>query len=94
MSHPPSSHHDHPSHHDHSPDNHCQELPVEKKLAAILEHWIKHNESHAQAYREWAQKASALAMPDVSARIEEALELTLAVNRKFEDALQQVRRGR
>jgi hypothetical protein len=94
MSHPPSSHHDHPSHHGHSPDNHGQELSVEKKLAAILEHWIKHNESHAQAYREWAQKASALAMPDVGARIEEAVDLTLAVNRKFEDALQQVRRWR
>jgi hypothetical protein len=92
MSHPPSSHHDHPPHHGHSPGHHGQELSVEKKLAAILEHWIRHNESHANGYREWAQKAAALALPDVRARIEEALELTLAVNRKFEDALQQVRR--
>ncbi|MCK7508789.1 MAG: hypothetical protein MZV70_35335 [Desulfobacterales bacterium] len=66
-------------HHGHSTDDGTQEPAAEKKLATILEHWIKHNESHVHAYREWAQKASALSMHDVGSRIGEAADLTLAV---------------
>jgi hypothetical protein len=93
MSHHHASPHDHPHHHGHSTDDETQEPAAEKKLAMILEHWIKHNESHVHAYREWAQKASALSMHDVSLRIEEAADLTLAANRKFQEALQRVRQG-
>jgi len=93
MSHDVHSHHDRSHQHDHSPDDGGQEPAAEKKLAMILEHWIKHNENHAQAYREWAQKASALSMHDVGSRIQEAADLTLAANRKFQEALQRVRQG-
>ena len=86
-----SSHHPHPHPHDRSTDDAGREPSAEKKLATILTHWITHNENHAQAYREWAHKASELSMPAVRARIEEAVDLTLAVNRKFEEALRQVR---
>jgi len=57
----------------------------------LLEHWIKHNENHVQTYHEWAQKAAALGMHDVRARIEEAVDLTLAASRRFEEALKRVR---
>ena len=91
MTHHHHSHHERPHHHDHPPDDAGREPTAESKLATILEHWIKHNESHAQAYQEWAQKASALSMHDVCARIGEAAELTLSANRKFEEALRRVR---
>lgn len=26
-------------------------------LSHLIEHWIEHNESHIQSFREWAQKA-------------------------------------
>ena len=86
------SHH-HSGHEQHSHDHHDSgdELTSMQKLAMLLEHWMKHNENHAQTYREWAHKAAALAMHDVRARIEEAMELTLAANRKFEQALKRVR---
>lgn len=86
-----SSHHHHPHPHDRSTDGADGELSAEKKLAAILAHWITHNENHAQAYREWAHKASELSMPAVRSRIEEAIDLTLAANRQFEEALREVR---
>lgn len=93
MSQHPSSHHHHHHHHPHDPSggDAGREPSVKEKLATILVHWITHNESHAQAYREWALKASELSMPAVRARIEEAVELTLAANRKFEEALREVR---
>ncbi|MGB9929714.1 MAG: hypothetical protein ACPK85_15165 [Methanosarcina sp.] len=33
-----------------------EELNYEN-LANLIEHWIEHNESHMQSFREWAQKA-------------------------------------
>jgi hypothetical protein len=91
MSHDPSSHHEHPPHHGHATQDASREPAADQKLAVILEHWIKHNESHVSAYREWAQKASELSMHDAGARIDEAADLTLAANRKFEEALRKVR---
>jgi nickel/cobalt transporter (NicO) family protein len=87
-------HHSDPDHlhpHDHPHNDAGNELTFEKKLGTILEHWIRHNESHARAYQEWAQKASMRLMHDVHARIEEAVVLTMEANRKFEEALQRVR---
>jgi hypothetical protein len=92
MSHRPHLHDDHSHHHhDHPHTDTVREVAIDQKLAMLLEHWIKHNETHAQTYREWAQKAVALGMHDVRARIEEAVVLTLEANRKFEEALQRVR---
>jgi dTDP-D-glucose 4,6-dehydratase len=85
------SHCDHQHHHGHSTDDETQEPAAEKKLAVILGHWIKHNQSHVHAYRDWAQIASERSMHDVRARIEEAAELTLAASRKFEEALEKLR---
>ncbi len=28
-----------------------------ENLSHLIEHWIEHNESHIQSFREWAQKA-------------------------------------
>jgi hypothetical protein len=86
-----STHHEHPHHHDHSTRAGGREPAADQKLAMILEHWIKHNESHVSAYREWAQKAAELSLHDAGARIDEAADLTLAANRKFEEALRKVR---
>jgi hypothetical protein len=94
MSHHHHSHDDHPHHHDHPPQDPGREPSAGNKLAMVLEHWIKHNEHHARAYQEWARTASTLSMQAVAAGIEEAVELTLAANRKFEEALRRVREQR
>jgi len=64
-------HHKHPHHH------HPQEVSASmedlNKLLVMLDHWIEHDESHAESYREWAEKA-------VSAGEEEiAKEIHLAI---------------
>jgi len=46
----------------------------------MLNHWIKHNEDHALNYRNWAEKAKTNGQ-------EEAAEMSLAVNDRFQKAL-------
>jgi len=62
-------------------------------MVKLLEHWMKHNEGHAQTYRQWAETAGAQSMPEVALRLKEAAEATLAVNRRFEAALKLVCEG-
>jgi len=53
---------------------------------------MKHNEGHAQTYRQWAETAGAQSMPEVALRLQEAAEVTVAVNRQFEAALKCLRK--
>jgi hypothetical protein len=83
-----SDDHDHhpPPHHQHGHDSHGA-LSFDSKLVKLLDHWIKHNEEHALNYRNWAQKAKANDKADAGVLLEEAAEMSLAINEKFEAAL-------
>jgi hypothetical protein len=72
-------------HHDH--DSHG-EMPFDEKLLKMLNHWIKHNEDHALNYRNWAEKAKANGKDEAAVLLEEAAEMSLATNEKFEAALE------
>lgn len=45
-----------------------------RKLLAMLEHWIEHGDSHADSYREWAQKATDAGEDEVAREIHLALD--------------------
>jgi hypothetical protein len=75
---------DHHHHHDH--DSHG-EMPFDEKFFKMLNHWIKHNEDHAANYRNWAEKAKANGQEKAGALLEEAAEMSLAVNDRFQKAL-------
>ncbi len=71
-------------HRDHdSPD----EMPFDEKLVKLLSHWIKHNQDHALNYRNWAEKAKANGIDKAGILLEEAADMSLAINEKFEAAL-------
>ena len=74
---------DHHHHHDH--DSHG-ELSFDEKMAKLLEHWIKHNQDHALNYRNWAEKAKANGIDKAGILLEEAADMSLAINEKFEAA--------
>ena len=75
---------DHHHHHDH--DSHG-EMPFDEKFFKMLNHWIKHNKDHALNYRNWAEKAKANRQEEAGALLEEAAEMSLAVNDRFQKAL-------
>jgi hypothetical protein len=84
------SHHDHP--HDCGPnDRHQAELSFDEKLIKLLEHWIRHNQEHAKTYGDWAEKAVADSKGEVAALLNEAVSLSMDLQRKLEQALTKMR---
>ena len=57
----------------------------QEKLRILLEHWIEHNEEHADEFRRWADKAG-VAAPDVLA----AAERMGDVNQALAEALEKL----
>ena len=82
------SQYDHDDHHDHG---HPAELSLDDKLIKLLEHWIRHNQEHAKTYGDWAEKAAAGSKREVSILLNEAVSLSMDLNRKFEKALAKMR---
>lgn len=58
-----------------------------ERLRVMLEHWIRHNESHFEEYRRWADAAARLGLEGTRAKIEEALSRIEEANRIFREAL-------
>ncbi len=82
-------HHDHDhchSHHHHDHDEKA-ELSLEDKLIKLFEHWIQHNISHAETYREWAEKADMNRLKEIGGALDAAADMTVDINRKLEEAL-------
>lgn len=59
--------------HDHGHEHHPGATEDLRKLLAMLDHWIEHGDSHADSYREWAEKAVAAGEEEVSREIHLAL---------------------
>lgn len=57
-----------------------------ERLNTLLEHWIKHNESHIKSYKEWVEKLKDSEFSEVSQKIEEAAKITSRANEKIKEA--------
>ena len=82
------------THHHHDHDHEMQStLSFDEKMIKLLEHWIKHNDDHAQTYREWAQKAKEKNKSKAALMMEDAAEMTLSISKKFESAMKLIDEG-
>jgi len=72
--------------HDHNHEIH-NSLTFDEKLVKLLEHWIKHNDDHAENYKDWALKTKDKDMRDISLLLEEAVDMTVLISDKFKEAL-------
>jgi hypothetical protein len=61
-----------------------------EKLPIIIKHWIEHNESHMEEYRQWAEKAGELGLTAVKTRLTEAMEGIIQSNDLFRKALKEL----
>lgn len=61
-----------------------------EKLPIIIKHWLEHNESHIEEYRQWAEKAEELGLTAVKTRITEAMEAIIQSNNLFKEALKEL----
>lgn len=69
--------------HDHDAESN---IPFQEKMAKLLAHWIKHNDDHAESYREWAGRMTENDMAVPASFLNEAAEMTLEISKKFEAA--------
>ena len=92
-------HHQHGHHHDHDQDHaHGQgdadrELSFKDKLVMIFDHWIKHNESHAQTYIDWGKKAQAQGLEQIAGRLDEIAKLSDQLTEKLKAGLNDARKS-
>ena len=45
-----------------------------EKLPIVIKHWIEHNESHIEEYRQWAGKAGEMGLDGIKAWITKAIK--------------------
>ena len=81
------THHHHHHHHDHDHDTEST-LSFDEKMIKRLEHWLTHNDSHAETYRDWARQAKANDMDNVGLLLEQVAEMTALISVKFSEALE------
>lgn len=85
-----SHHHDHD--HDHGHDHHHGHahshapLSFAQKLTKLMDHWIQHNDHHAEDYRKWAQDARSNQQTAVADLLEAAAELTGTISDRLREA--------
>jgi len=58
----------------------------EKTLNILLVHWVNHNESHEEGYREWVEKARNIGKYETANNIEKAIEYLQKVNEMLRKA--------
>ena len=58
----------------------------EKTLNILLLHWVNHNQSHEEGFREWVDKARAIGKEETAINIEKAIEYMGKVNEMLLEA--------
>lgn len=78
----------HQDEHHHNEHHHGEEntLTESEKLIKLLEHWIHHNDDHAENYRNWASRAKDGGLPEVEGLLNEAADKTMDISKLFEKA--------
>ncbi len=61
-----------------------------RKLAALLNYWVKHNVEHGEEFREWADKAGKMGEAVVQNSLHEAADLMFKANESLEGARQKL----
>lgn len=81
--HPHGHCHDHSHPHTHGADGESKD---EKTLKILLLHWVNHNESHEEGFREWVDKARSIGKEETANSIEKAIEYMQKANEMLVEA--------
>jgi hypothetical protein len=77
-------HHSHDHHHDHAQRQETKSTMSDKeKLVKLLDHWVAHNNDHADNYAQWSGKAEEMGLEQVAGLLKDAADLTHAISNKF-----------
>lgn len=62
------------------------EMDTREKLEKLIEHWMHHNEEHAESYLNWAEKAEAAGLTETARILKDVYQQILSINALFEQA--------
>ena len=84
-------HHDHEHHHHGHEDHHHEQtsdgqMTFPQKMDRLLDHWIHHNDDHAENYRTWADRARQNGMDKMADMLDEAARQTEEITKIFQAA--------
>ncbi len=87
-------HHEHDHVHDecgcggncHSHEEEEEVSKDEKTLNILLVHWVNHNQSHEEGFREWVNKAKEMGKEETAEYIEKAIECMQQANEMLLEA--------
>lgn len=80
-----------PKHHSHNHEHDVErKLTFQEKTVKMLEHWIKHNQDHAENYNKWAKEVKDNLGDSIYTLLKDAADLTLSINEKFEEAVKRI----
>lgn len=71
---------------DHVHVKESQEVKDEKTLNILLVHWVNHNESHEEGFKEWVEKAKNIGKNETAEYIEKAIEYMQKANEMLVEA--------
>ncbi|CEP82136.1 hypothetical protein QJR30_15540 [Paraclostridium sordellii] len=78
--------HEHDQYHCHCSGGAVAENKDEKTLNILLVHWVNHNESHEEGFREWIDKARDMGKEETANNIEEAIKYLRKANEMLLEA--------
>lgn len=78
--------HDHDHDHNHHSSAAVAENKDEKTLNILLVHWVNHNESHEEGFKEWVEKAKEMGKEETANNIEQAIEYLRKANEMLLEA--------
>jgi nickel/cobalt exporter len=61
-----------------------------EKLRILIDHWIEHNEEHADEFRKWAERAKSAGNEDIYDDILKAIEKLHDANENLRAALEKL----
>jgi len=73
----------HGAHHEHATP-----MDEEQKLQVRLTHWVTHNRNHSEEFKQGAEQARSLNLPDAAQAIDQAGELLQQAGECLDTALQ------
>ena len=76
----------HHNHHDHSSGNPGSAISFSEKAHKLINHWLKHNEDHAQSYHQWADTFRLNGLESAATLLDSAAELTRQINLGLSEA--------
>ena len=82
--------HGHGHTHGHTQDT-VSSMTMGEKLVKLLDHWVTHNQDHANTYETWAVRAEEDGMPEVAALLRQAGSMNLDINRIFQEAASKIK---